>query len=66
MTERTDHSDEQKWQSMTSDEAVEHLKSWIDNIDDPNELARLLGAVCGCEGTGYSGADGRIYFRIAM
>jgi hypothetical protein len=36
------------WMTMTVDDAVEHLKSWIDNLDDPSQVATLMIHVCGC------------------
>jgi hypothetical protein len=33
---------------MTLDEAVKHLKTWIDLLDDPSEIATLMIHVCGC------------------
>jgi len=36
------------WIRMTVDDAVEHLKTWIDGIEDPSELATLMLHVCGC------------------
>lgn len=35
------------WVSMSVDEAAEHLKSWIDNLE-PSDLALALIQVCGC------------------
>lgn len=37
-----------QWTTMTVDDAVEHLKTWIDGIDDPSEIATLMIHVCGC------------------
>ena len=36
------------WQKMTLEEAVEHLKTWIDQLDDPSQVATLMIHVCGC------------------
>ena len=36
------------WQKMTLEEAVEHLKTWIDLLDDPSQIATLMIHVCGC------------------
>lgn len=36
------------WTQMTVDDAVEHLKTWIDNIDDPAQIALMMIHVCGC------------------
>jgi hypothetical protein len=37
-----------EWTRMTVDDAVEHLKTWIDGLDDPSEIAALMIHVCGC------------------
>jgi hypothetical protein len=37
-----------EWTTMTIDDAVEHLKTWIDNLDDPSQIATLMIHVCGC------------------
>jgi hypothetical protein len=37
-----------EWVTMTVDDAVEHLKTWIDGLDDPSEIATLMIHVCGC------------------
>jgi hypothetical protein len=36
------------WTTMTVDGAIEHLKNWIDNLDDPSQIATLMIHVCGC------------------
>jgi hypothetical protein len=36
-----------EWITMTYDQAVEHLKTWIEGIDDSHDIARLMMAVCG-------------------
>ena len=36
------------WQTMTVDQAIEHLETWIDMIDDPSQIAALMIHVCGC------------------
>ena len=33
---------------MTLDEAVEHLKTWIDGVDDPSQIAALMIYVYRC------------------
>ena len=52
------------WDSMTVDEAVEHLKSWIDGIDEPNENARLMLVVCGCSRAAVVEDGKRIMFEL--
>lgn len=37
-----------QWVTMTVEEAIEHLKTWIDGIDDPSQIAILMIHVCGC------------------
>lgn len=37
-----------EWTTMAVDDAVEHLKIWIDGLDDPSEIATLMIHVCGC------------------
>lgn len=37
-----------QWTTMTIDDAIEHLKTWIDGLDDPSEIAALMCHVCGC------------------
>jgi hypothetical protein len=37
-----------QWTTMTIDDAVEHLKTWIDGLDDPSQIATLMIHVCGC------------------
>lgn len=36
------------WHEFTVAEAVEHLKAWIDEIDDPTRIAMLFDPICGC------------------
>ena len=37
MTRQTEqHDDGSQWIVMSLDDAAEHLKTWIDNIDDPS------------------------------
>lgn len=46
-----EHSNEERsgvWTQMTLDDAVEHLKTWIDGLDDPAQIALLMIHVCGC------------------
>ena len=37
-----------QWTTMTVDDAVEHLKTWIDGLDEPSQIATLMIHVCGC------------------
>lgn len=37
-----------QWTTMTTDDAIEHLKSWIDEIEDASQIATLMIHVCGC------------------
>lgn len=37
-----------EWVSMTVDQARDHLRNWIDEIDDPTHIAALFEPVCGC------------------
>ncbi len=37
-----------QWTTMTIDDAIEHLKVWIDGLDDPSQIATLMIHVCGC------------------
>jgi len=36
------------WTTMTIGDAFEHLKTWIDGINDPAQIALLMIHVCGC------------------
>jgi hypothetical protein len=36
------------WTTMTVDGAVAHLKTWIDNMDGPSQIATLMIHACAC------------------
>ncbi len=49
--EQADEPQEERsgvWTQMTVEGAIEHLKTWIDDIDDPAQIALLMIHVCGC------------------
>lgn len=37
-----------QWTTMTIEDAIEHLKVWIDGLENPSEIATLMCHVCGC------------------
>ena len=40
-------TDDNDWITLTTDQVRDHVHDWIDDLDDPSELARLIQNVCG-------------------
>jgi hypothetical protein len=53
---------QEQWETTTPDDAARMLHTWISGIDDPQELARLLLVVCGCQRVAVNDSEGTISY----